>query len=54
MELEYEDNGYIELVLKVLGLMCDGQNARVQVSSSIAMLCSYLDSSKTYTFNAKN
>lgn len=33
MEMEYEDDGYIELVLKVLGLMCDGQNARLQVGS---------------------
>ena len=33
MDMEYEDDGYIELVLKVLGLMCDGQNARLQVGS---------------------
>lgn len=31
MDMEYEDDGYIELVLKVLGLMCDGQNGRLQV-----------------------
>lgn len=33
MDMEYEDDGYIELVLKVLGLMCDGQNGRLQVGS---------------------
>jgi len=32
MDMEYEDDGYIELVLKVLGLMCDGQNTQLQVS----------------------
>ena len=31
MDMEYQDDGYIELILKVLGLMCDGQNARLQV-----------------------
>ena len=32
MDMEYQDEGYIELVLKVLGLMCDGQNKLLQVS----------------------
>ncbi len=30
-ELDYRDDGYIELVLKILGLMCDGQNKILQV-----------------------
>lgn len=29
-EFDYEDDGYIELVLKLLGLMCDGQNTTLQ------------------------
>jgi hypothetical protein len=29
--LEYKDDGYIELVLKILGLICDGQNKTLQV-----------------------
>ena len=29
--LEYKDDGFIELVLKILGLVCDGQNALLQV-----------------------
>lgn len=29
--LEYKDDGYIELVLKILGLVCDGQNLTLQV-----------------------
>lgn len=33
MSMEYKDDGYIELVLKVLGLMCDGQNERLQVGT---------------------
>ncbi|ELT92253.1 hypothetical protein CAPTEDRAFT_194612, partial [Capitella teleta] len=28
--LEYKDDGYIELVLKILGLVCDGQNQILQ------------------------
>ena len=28
---DYKDEGYIELVLKILGLMCDGQNKILQV-----------------------
>ena len=30
-ELDYKDDGFIELVLKMLGLMCDGQNRILQV-----------------------
>ena len=30
-ELDYRDDGYIELVLRMLGAMCDGQNTTVQV-----------------------
>lgn len=30
--LEYKDDGYIQLVLKIIGLMCDGQNRTLQVS----------------------
>ena len=33
-ELDYRDDGYIELVLKILGLMCDGQNRVLQVRAS--------------------
>ena len=32
-DLEYKDEGYIELVLKVLARMCDGQFAGLQVST---------------------
>ena len=31
-DLEYKDEGYIELVLKVLAQMCDGQFTGLQVS----------------------
>ncbi len=30
-DLDYRDDGFIELVLKILGLMCDGQNDILQV-----------------------
>lgn len=30
MDLEYSDDGYLQLVLKILGLMCDGQNKVLQ------------------------
>ena len=30
LNLEYRDDGYLQLVLKILGLMCDGQNATLQ------------------------
>ena len=30
--LDYSDDGYIELVLRILGLMCDGQNQTLQVT----------------------
>ena len=33
IDLDYRDEGYIELVLKILGLMCDGQNATLQVGT---------------------
>ena len=36
--MDYKDEGYLELVLKVLGQMCDGQNQILQVSS-----CLYCD-----------
>lgn len=29
-DYEYKDDGYIELVLKMLGLLCDGQNKGIQ------------------------
>ena len=32
--LQYHDDGYIELLLKILGLMCDGQNTVLQVGPS--------------------
>ena len=31
-EMDYHDDGYIELVLKMMGSMCDGQNTVLQVS----------------------
>jgi hypothetical protein len=31
-ELEFKDDGYIELVLRILGLMCDNQHFGLQVS----------------------
>jgi hypothetical protein len=30
-ELEFRDDGYIELVLRILGLMCDNQHNEIQV-----------------------
>lgn len=33
--LEYRNDGYIELVLKVMARMCDGQNHQLQVWISI-------------------
>ena len=30
IDLEYRDDGYLQLVLKILGLMCDGQNQVLQ------------------------
>lgn len=29
-DLDYKDDGYIELVLRIMGLMCDGQNTILQ------------------------
>ena len=34
-DLEYKDEGYIELVLKVLAQMCDGQFTGLQVCLSV-------------------
>ena len=31
-DLDFKDDGYIELVLRVLGLMCDNQKKGLQVS----------------------
>ena len=31
-DLEFKDDGYIELVLRVLGLMCDNQHKGLQVN----------------------
>ncbi len=33
-DIEYKDEGYIDLVLKVLAGMCDGQFAGLQVCSA--------------------
>ena len=30
-ELQYKDEGYLELMLRVMALMCDGQNTLLQV-----------------------
>ena len=30
-DLEFKDDGYIELVLRILGLMCDNQHHDIQV-----------------------
>lgn len=30
-DLEFRDDGYIELVLRILGLMCDNQHHDIQV-----------------------
>ena len=30
-DLDYHDDGYIEIVLKMMGLMCDNQNTVLQV-----------------------
>ena len=42
-ELDYRDDGYIELVLKILGLMCDGQNRVLQVFNFINDLFTYTE-----------
>ncbi len=34
-DIEYKDEGYIDLVLKVLAGMCDGQFAGLQVGNSV-------------------
>ena len=34
VDLHYKDDGYIELVLKVLARMCDGQHTELQVTTS--------------------
>ena len=31
-EMDYHDDGYMELMLRMMGLMCDGQNTTLQVS----------------------
>ena len=31
-DLEFKDDGYIELVLRILALMCDNQHVGLQVS----------------------
>ena len=33
-EMDYHDDGYIELVLRMMGSMCDGQNTILQVGPS--------------------
>ena len=33
-EMDYHDDGYIELVLRMMGSMCDGQNTTLQVGPS--------------------
>ena len=33
-DLDFKDDGYIELVLRILGLMCDNQHFEIQVSIS--------------------
>ena len=34
VDLTCKDDGYIEIVLKMLGLMCDNQNSVIQVFNS--------------------
>lgn len=41
-DMDFKDDGYIELVLRVLGLMCDNQYKGLQVSK----LCELLQDSK--------
>ena len=31
LDLDYKDDGYIELILKITALMCDGQYTHLQV-----------------------
>lgn len=38
---EYRNDGYIELVLKVMARMCDGQNHQLQVGSCL-LYCLFL------------
>ena len=42
-EFEQKDDGYIELVLRVLARMCDGQHLGLQVKTNIN-LTSHLNS----------
>ena len=34
-ELRFQDSTYVELALRVLGLMCDGQNRTLQVGEGM-------------------
>ena len=38
-DLEYKDEGYIELVLRIMALMCDGQNTTLQVLEKTRTYC---------------
>ena len=42
-ELRFQDSTYVELALRVLGLMCDGQNRTLQVGRGTrgSMVCSW-------------
>lgn len=37
-DLEFRDDGYIELVLRILGLMCDNQHHDIQVQQFLLFL----------------
>ena len=38
-DLEFKDDGYIELVLRILGLMCDNQHFGLQVRTVYVPIC---------------
>ena len=40
-QIDYHDDGYIAIVLKMMGLMCDNQNETLQVFCN-SMTCVYV------------
>ena len=52
-ELDYRDDGYIELVLKILGLMCDGQNRTLQVIIACAFAVTHPRENQLRAFSGR-
>ena len=53
-DLEFKDDGYIELVLRVLGLMCDNQHKGLQVSCCVIIPISVGGESSSISFCGSN